>query len=109
LTSPPYYDIKNYENSECQIGYKQNYESYLSDIVNVFQQYYNVANDKATFWVVIDTMRKNGVTKLLPFDITNKLIEFHKNNTWILRDIIIWNKLKNLPWHSKGKLKNQFE
>ena len=32
LTSPPYFDVKNYENAERQIGHKQSYDEYLNDI-----------------------------------------------------------------------------
>jgi len=109
LTSPPYFDILNYENSENQIGYKQSYEKYLEDITDIYQQCYRISNNNATLWIVVDTIRKDSVTITLPFDIINKLKSLFSNNTWILRDVIIWNKYKNIPWFSKGRFKNQFE
>lgn len=60
-------------------------------------------------WLVMDTIKREGVTCPLPFDINKKLIDLNNGNTWILRDVIIWNKYKNLPWHAKGRFKNQFE
>lgn len=109
LTSPPYFNVKNYENAERQIGYKQSYDEYLNDIALVLQNCYSISKDHATLWLVMDTIKRKGVTCPLPFDIHKKLIDLNNGNTWILRDVIIWNKYKNLPWHAKGRFKNQFE
>ena len=109
LTSPPYFNILNYENLENQIGYNQSYEEFLETITDIFQQCYCISNNNATLWIVVDTIRKDGITITLPFDIINRLNSLFFNNTWILRDIIIWNKYKNIPWFSKGRFKNQFE
>ena len=109
LTSPPYFDVKNYENAERQIGYNQSYDEYLNDIALVLQDCYNISKDHTTLWLVMDTIKRKGVTYPLPFDIHKKLINLKSGNTWILRDVIIWNKYKNLPWHAKGRFKNQFE
>jgi len=109
LTSPPYFDVKNYENAERQIGYKQSYDEYLNDIALVLQNCYSISKDHATLWLVMDTINRKGITCPLPFDIHKKLLDLNNDNTWILRDVIIWNKYKNLPWHAKGRFKNQFE
>jgi len=109
LTSPPYYDVKNYENAERQIGHKQSYDEYLNDIALVLQDCYSISKDHTTLWLVMDTIKRKGITYPMPFDIHKKLIDLKSGNTWILRDVIIWNKYKNLPWHAKGRFKNQFE
>jgi len=109
LTSPPYHDIKNYGNSLKQVGYKQTYNDYLTEVAHILQQCYKVSERNATLWLIVDTIRKNGITFPLPFDINNFLKNFFKDETWHLKEIIIWNKNKNIPWHSKGRLKNKFE
>lgn len=114
LTSPPYYDTKSYDAPDCQIGYKQSYQEYLTDTVDVLQQCYDVTNDNATLWLVTDTVRRNGLLYPIPFDINSKLDEidtakYSRSKSWILRDIIIWNRAKNIPWHSRGRLKHEFE
>jgi len=108
LTSPPYFDIKNYGNKRGQIGYGQNYLSYVNDIINVFHQCYNISSEIATFWLIMDSIRRDGRLIPLPFDLIDKLNHKHEK-TWILKDIIIWNKYKNVPWYHKGNLKNHFE
>jgi DNA modification methylase len=114
LTSPPYYDTKFYDEPNHQIGYKQSYQDYLADTVGILQQCYDVTNDNATLWLVTDTVKRNGMLYPIPFDINSKLGEIDSNKysrskSWILRDVIIWNRSKNLPWHSRGRLKHEFE
>jgi len=109
ISSPPYYDLLDYDGVKGQIGFGQSdYDGYLSDVANVFQHCYELAEDNATFWLIIDTVKKRGEITPLPFDIHRTLKEKYKK-TWKLKDIIIWDKEKNLPWNSKGKFKNQFE
>jgi DNA modification methylase len=109
LTSPPYFDLLNYGNVRSQVGHDQTYESYIDVVADILQQCYRVAATNATLWLVVDTMRQNKVTVPLPFDINEALLRRFGDTTWLLRDIIIWNKGKNIPWHAKGRFKNQFE
>lgn len=108
ITSPPYFDVKNYENNDGQIGFGQDYDAYLNDIINIFQKCYELSSSHATFWMVMDTVRKDGVTVPLPFDI-NKELTNQVSQTWRLKDVLIWNKTKNIPWNAKGRFKNHFE
>ena len=108
VTSTPYFDVKNYENNDGQIGFGQDYEAYLNDIITIFQKCYELSSTHATFWMVMDTVRKDGVTVPLPFDI-NKALTNQPAQTWRLKDVIIWNKNKNIPWNAKGRFKNHFE
>jgi DNA modification methylase len=109
LTSPPYFDLLNYGDNKKQIGFgEKNYSDYLSTIAQIFQDCYDVSTPDATFWLIVDTFKKDQQVKLFPFDIVNALKEKFKN-TWLLRDIIIWNKEKNLPWSNNGNFKNQHE
>lgn len=114
ITSPPYFDVKSYDEINYQIGYKQTYQEYISDTTNVLQQCHTVSNENATLWLIVDTIQRNGMLYPIPFDINKSLTERSVNNdskqkTWILRDVIIWYRAKNLPWSSKGHLKHEFE
>ncbi|MBS1687031.1 MAG: site-specific DNA-methyltransferase [Bacteroidetes bacterium] len=109
ITSPPYFDLLNYNDHKKQIGYGQeSYDLYLNDVCQVLNHCYDLSKNDATLWVVVDTFKKKGVVNLLPFDIVNKLKE-REANSWILKDIIIWDKGKNLPWNTNGNFKNEHE
>ena len=104
ITSPPYYNMKDY-GYKNQIGYGQEYDDYLKDIGQVFDQIYKLPKDDGSLWVIIDTFKKNNEVVTLPFDFSKKLNEVG----WKLRDIIIWDKNKTVPWSKKGQTKNKFE
>ena len=107
ITSPPYHDVLDY-NHKDQIGQGQIYEDYLVDVSDILHKCYEISTSNASLWIVIDTFKKGGETKTLPFDLVNTL-KNRIGQTWILKDIIIWDKQKNLPWNQKGNFKNQFE
>lgn len=103
ITSPPYWNMKDYGHNE-QIGHGQDYESYLYDLKDIFTYCSKIAKDTGSLWIIIDTIKKNGVTKLLPFDLVREI-----EDNWALQDIIIWSKDKTLPWSHKGSFRNIFE
>ncbi|MDF2432497.1 MAG: hypothetical protein JWP44_2128 [Mucilaginibacter sp.] len=109
VSSPPYFDVLNYNDNSLQIGFGQNnYKEYLNDVCKVFQDCFELSSDKASFWLIVDTFKKDGVLKTLPFDIVSTL-QNQNAKTWLLKEIIIWDKEKNLPWNGHGHFKNQFE
>jgi DNA modification methylase len=109
VTSPPYFDLKDYGGMSNQIGLGQKYKEYLHDVSFVFQQCYEISKKDASLWVIIDTFRKNGETVPLPFDLIAKMRDLYGEKTWHLRDIVIWRKTKNTPWHTEGRFRNHFE
>ncbi|MEJ9302008.1 site-specific DNA-methyltransferase [Priestia megaterium] len=105
ITSPPYWDMKDYGGIEEQIGFKQNYENYLNDIKTIFKAIYKLSKHTATLYVNVDTMKRNGKLIRLPDDIARVLEEVG----WSHQDTIIWDKVKTLPWSRKGQTRNVFE
>jgi DNA modification methylase len=104
ITSPPYWNLKNY-GSKSQVGFGQEYVEYLDDLEQIFTGVYRVTKKTGTLWVVADTIKDKGELKLFPFDPAERL----KRIGWILHDIIVWHKDKTLPWSHRGKLRNIFE
>lgn len=104
ITSPPYFDMKDY-GSENQIGFGQSYEEYLLDLKSVFQDIYSITKDDGTLWIIIDTFKRDGQVIPLPFDLVSKLIQIG----WLLQDIIIWKKDKTVPWSNNSFVQRKFE
>ena len=104
ITSPPYFDMKDY-GSNNQIGLGQTYEEYLADLQLVFKNIYNITKCDGSLWIVIDTFKKDGQVIPLPFDLQSKLVEIG----WLLQDIIIWKKDKTVPWSGNGFVQRKFE
>jgi DNA modification methylase len=107
VTSPPYWDVKDY-GSKSQIGFGQSYESYLNDLIGVFDAVWDCTKPKGSLWIIVDSVKKNGKVFLLPFDIAARL-SARKERPWHLQDILIWHKPHTLPWSHSAKLQGHFE
>ena len=104
VTSPPYFDMKDY-GVENQIGFGQTYDDYLDDLQSIFKSVLNKTKDDGTLWIVIDTFKRNHSVVPLPFDLANRL----KEVGWVFQDIIIWKKDKTVPWSSDGFVQRKIE
>lgn len=104
ITSPPYYDLKDYDNKK-QIGFGQSFDEYKRDLTKIFTSIYKHTKEGGSLWVVIDTYMKNGEIVMLPFIFA----ELMKEIGWKHKEIIIWQKDKTVPWIHSGQLRNVFE
>ncbi|AXR82104.1 DNA-methyltransferase [Natrarchaeobaculum sulfurireducens] len=88
ITSPPYWDLKDYGH-ENQIGTAdESYEHYHDRMEAVWSECYDVLKDNGTMWVVVDTVMDNGDLQLLPYHIAERAedVGFH------LQDMVAWYK-----------------
>jgi DNA modification methylase len=104
ITSPPYFDMKDYL-SDNQVGYGQTYDDYLNDLRQIFEGVFKITNEDGSLWIIIDTFKRDNQVVSLPFDLVSKLKEIG----WLLQDIIIWKKDKTVPWSSNGFVQRKFE
>lgn len=104
VTSPPYWDLKDY-GTKNQIGFGQNKEEYLADIRGFLVSCLRVLKPTGSLWLIADNYRKGGDLHLLPWEIG----EHARQVGWKIRDMIIWDKQYNVPWHQKGQLRNTSE
>lgn len=131
VTSPPYYQLRNYE-VEGQIGLEDTVEEYIDKLIKIFDEAYRVLKAHGSMWIVIGdsyngdkkgiTDRKAAkninreVTKTrgrwkrktllqIPFRLSIALIE----RGWILRNHIIWQKPNVMPQSVKDRFTVDFE
>ncbi|WP_161569942.1 DNA-methyltransferase [Salinigranum halophilum] len=142
ITSPPYSDQKDYGYDEdLQVGFGDSYEEYLEGLRDIFRQTYAVTRDTGTLWVVANTVKRDGRTVQLPFDIADVCENLEgktacdecgqflrskresaalvctncgwtydpRPESWVLQDVVIWDKVRARPWSSKGSMRNIFE
>lgn len=114
LTSPPYWDIlnmrrtadgkriKNYGKDKTNLGNIDNYEQFLSELIQVFSAVYDVLKIGGHCVVVVMDIRKKDRFYPLHSDLAEKM----KGVGFIFEDIIIWdrqheyNNMKPLGWPS---------
>jgi len=103
ITSPPYWNLKNYKMSE-QIGYDEDYETFLRRINSVLKECYRVLDVDGSLWINVNTRIVENVVYNLQKDIYDLLSKIG----FKLIDIVIWHKSSGIPT-SKKRLKDNFE
>lgn len=104
MTSPPYWGKRKY--AEEGIGLESDYREYVKNICTVFWELKRVLKDTGSFWLNIGDSYKNKHLLGIPWRIAFELID---NQKWILRNEVIWNKVKGGPDNAKDKLGNVHE
>lgn len=88
ITSPPYWDLKDYGHEE-QIGTEdQSYEQYHDRMATVWSECYDKLRSDGTMWIVVDTVMNRGDLTLLPHHIAERAEEVG----FTLQDLIVWYK-----------------
>lgn len=88
ITSPPYWDLKDYGH-EDQIGTAdESYEHYHDRMTEVWNECHDVLREDGTMWVVVDTVMERGDLKLLPFHIAERA----EDVGFVLQDLVVWYK-----------------
>lgn len=87
ITSPPYWDLKNYESTN-QMGLGQSYEEYLTEIETVAKECYRVLSPGRFLCWVIGTRVSDGGMKHIPGD----SIRIFEDNGFVFKKEIIWVK-----------------
>ncbi len=104
MTSPPYWGQRQY--SEDGIGLETSFEAYLRALLAVFSQVHRVLKPEGSFWLNIgDTYVNKGLLGM-PWRVALALLD---KQGWILRNDVIWHKVKGAPDNSIDKLRNIHE
>ena len=103
ITSPPYWNKREYDGGG--LGLEESSEDYIENLSKVLMEVYRVLKDTGSLWLNIgDSYHKKSLMNI-PWRVAINLT----NNGYILRNTIIWNKLKGAPDNSKDKLRNIYE
>ena len=104
MTSPPYWGKREYENGG--IGLESDYRQFVRDLASVFLQLKRVLKSGGSFWLNIgDTYENKGLVGV-PWRVAFELID---HQGWILRNSVIWNKVKSGMDNTKDRLGNVHE
>lgn len=104
MTSPPYWGHREYDTSG--IGQEPNYQQYVMDLAAVLTEVRRVLKPEGSLWLNLgDTYREKSLIGV-PWRVALKLID---DGGWLLRNDVVWNKVKGAPDQSKDKLRNIHE
>lgn len=108
ITSPPYWKMREYdvdeEFKENLIGYEDTPEEYVKNIKNIFIKIKRVLKTEGSVWLNIgDKFYKKNLMGM-PWRVALSL----QKDGWILRNNIIWNKMKGTQ-SAKDRLRHNYE
>ena len=88
ITSPPYWDLKDYGHDD-QIGTSdESYEAYLQRMKKVWKECYDLLSEDGSMWIVVDTVMDRGNLRLLP----RHIAEDAEDVGFRLEDMVVWYK-----------------
>ncbi|MGR6778512.1 DNA-methyltransferase [Moritella viscosa] len=104
ITSPPYWGQREYAGGG--IGLEKKPEEFIDNLCKIFNEMHRVLKDEGSFWLNIGDSYKAKALQGIPWRVALKLCD---EQGWILRNSVIWNKMKGSPCNSKDKLRNIHE
>jgi len=104
MTSPPYWGKREYENGG--IGLEKQYGQFICDLSAICAELKRVLKPTGSFWLNIgDSYEKKNLLGI-PWRVAIKLTD---EQGWILRNSVVWNKVKGGPDNTKDRLRNVHE
>jgi DNA modification methylase len=104
ITSPPYWGHRQY--AKEGLGLERDYRDYVANLAAVCCELYRVLKDTGSFWLNIGDSYQDKRLLGIPWRVA---LELTDNGGWILRNDVIWNKVKGGPDNSSDKLRNVHE
>lgn len=104
MTSPPYWGKREYDNGG--IGLEADYREYVNDLCAIFGELKRVLKDDGSFWLNIGDSYKSKKLLGIPWRVA---LELTDSQGWILRNSVIWNKVKSGMDNTKDRLGNVHE
>ena len=104
MTSPPYWGLREYAGGG--IGLEKKPEEFIENLCQIFNELHRVLKDEGSFWLNIGDSYKAKALQGIPWRVALKLCD---EQGWILRNSVIWNKMKGSPCNSKDKLRSIHE
>lgn len=104
ITSPPYWGKREYENGGIGLESKPN--EYVDALAEIFLEIKRILKPTGSVWLNIGDSYHRKALQGIPWRVAFELID---NQDWILRNSVIWNKVKSGMDNSKDRLGNVHE
>lgn len=105
MTSPPYWGKREYENKNG-IGLEDSFVEYIDNLLRVIYELHRVLKPAGSFWLNIGDSYSCKNLLGIPWRVALRMCD---EQGWILRNSVVWNKVKGGPDNSLDKLRNIHE
>ena len=104
MTSPPYWNKREY--TDGGIGLEKTYQEFIANILIMTKEIYRVLKPTGSFWLNVGDSYQKKQLLAIPWRIAIAMMD---EQDWILRNDIVWNKVKGGMDNSKDRLGNVHE
>ena len=104
MTSPPYWGQRTY--SGGGIGQEETWQQYVENLLAITEQLHRVLKPSGSFWLNIGDAYDRKCLIGIPWRVATAMTDWQG---WVLRNDVIWNKVKGGPDNAKDKLRNVHE
>ncbi|HEY9794700.1 MAG TPA: site-specific DNA-methyltransferase [Leptolyngbyaceae cyanobacterium] len=104
ITSPPYWGHRAYVNGG--IGLEDRWDDYINNLLAIFCEVKRILKPRGSFWLNIGDAYHHKSLVGIPWRVALAMTD---KQGWILRNSVIWNKVKGAPDNAKDKLRNVYE
>ena len=105
MTSPPYWGKREYDNMNG-IGLERDFKEYIDNLLCITSELHRVLKPTGSFWLNIGDSYSCKKLLGIPWRVALRMCD---EQEWILRNSVVWNKIKGSPDNSKDKLRNVHE
>lgn len=104
MTSPPYWGQRAY--SGGGVGLEESYVEYIENLLAIIAEVKRALKPTGSFWLNIGDAYQRKSLAGIPWRVALAMTD---KQGWVLRNSIIWNKVKGGPDNAKDKLRNIHE
>lgn len=105
ITSPPYWGVREYDGSST-LGKEDDVEEFVSNLLDIFEELNRVLKATGSFWLNIGDTYENKDLVGVPW---RTALAMKDRQDWILRNDVIWNKVKGNPSSANDRLRVMHE
>jgi site-specific DNA-methyltransferase (adenine-specific) len=104
MTSPPYWGQRAYDSGG--IGQESDFGEYIRHLLAIFAEVKRVLKPAGSFWLNIGDSYQSKCLLGLPWRVALAMTDDHG---WLLRNSVVWNKVKGGPDNANDKLRSVHE
>ncbi|HVP83106.1 MAG TPA: site-specific DNA-methyltransferase [Rhizomicrobium sp.] len=104
MTSPPYWGHREYD--APGIGNENEWRDYIAALIRILAEVKRVLKPEGSLWLNIGDSYDSKSLVGIPWRVATRLVD---EQGWIIRNDVIWNKVKGGPDNAKDKLRNIHE
>lgn len=104
MTSPPYWGKREYSNGG--IGLEKSHEMYILNLARIFAEVKRTLRPEGSFWLNVGDTYQDKRLLGIPWRLACHLTD---SQGWVLRDAVVWHKVKGGPDNSVDRLRDVYE